>query len=264
MTDNGDQDQCDKDDQDTNTNKNTSAADNIDHYAECLKGNGLLHDLPHASSLLFIDYLAFKIEEVQKGTNINRLKKRIQLEIGQHTNPNYICPFAILYNAYIEECKHIDMTLSNYETLKEKSIRKVTSIQQSDETLNIIIKKRGRKCKNVKQIIEDYDEFQGKRLRFAKITPDDEYGMCCEHAIAAAAAKSCHSSSSKNEVATEQEDIVIKDNDYDVSKKCNDKDDKGNQDDMDINSLFNDLLQYAEQAAALGASSPKLTPSESQ
>ena len=78
--------------------------DEGDEYMKSIHFNDLVSTIVKKPSLL-IDFNSFKIEEIQKGTSINRLKKKTQFEIGKHTSSSYVCPFAKLYDSYVEQCK---------------------------------------------------------------------------------------------------------------------------------------------------------------
>ncbi len=94
------------------------------------------------TSSILIDYHAFKIEEIQKGTCLNRLTKRMQLVFGPHMNAKYVSVFKHLYNKYITE------PLNNYKIKADLKWAKEKYIQNNNISSNGRESKRGRKRKN--------------------------------------------------------------------------------------------------------------------
>ena len=146
-----------------------------DSYVTFLIDNGLMTDISNddlplssdhhvsikslllpISSSLFVNYFGFKIEEIQKGTCVNRLKKRIQLEIGPHTLTNYVSVFSLLYDAFITNVKNANKIITDYESMKQSALKK----QQQHvlpNGLNVNNNtKRGRKRKSTEDIISQY------------------------------------------------------------------------------------------------------------
>ena len=110
------------DDDDDDNNNDDDEDNDKDEFIQSIRYNGLRSVLSKKSSLL-IDYCAFKIEEIQKGTSINRLNKRMQLVVGTHTSKSYVSPLKKLYEAYIEKCKDADRIITNYDNLKLNTLK---------------------------------------------------------------------------------------------------------------------------------------------
>ena len=143
-------------------------------------GEPVLPTLPSLSSSIFVNYCSFKIEEIQKGTCVNRLKKRIQLEVGPHTLIKYVSIFAEMYKAFITNVKDANKIISDYESVKHKSM-KMMMMNTNDTTASTSTVpaassilpppsappvRRGRKRKNTEDIIGQYKSLTHKKTKY--------------------------------------------------------------------------------------------------
>ena len=148
-------------------------------YLSFLQRNGLMSPcgeatLPSLSSSIFVNYCSFKIEEIQKGTCVNRLKKRLQLEVGPHTLIKYVSIFAEMYKAFITNVKDANKIISDYESVKHKSTvppPPAAAAATSTSTLmpppvSIPPVRRGRKRKNTEDIIGQYKSLTHKKTKY--------------------------------------------------------------------------------------------------
>ena len=154
-------------------------ADKNNTYLTFLQKNGLMSptgepvtNLPSLSSSIFVNYCSFKIEEIQKGTCVNRLKKRIQLEVGPHTLIKYVSIFAEMYKAFITDVKDANKIISDYEAVKQKSLKqqqhdiKSHNNNKDDTTTTTAPVRRGRKRKNTEDIIGQYKTLENKKSKY--------------------------------------------------------------------------------------------------
>ena len=180
---------------DTLTHSNVDTAvwsqygDKNNTYLAFLQRNGLmspsgepvLPTLPSLSSSIFVNYCSFKIEEIQKGTCVNRLKKRIQLEVGPHTLIKYVSIFAEMYKAFITNVKDANKIISDYESVKHKSLKTITTnnttASASPAPASLLLPsppppppappvRRGRKRKNTEDIIGQYKSLTHKKTKY--------------------------------------------------------------------------------------------------
>ena len=152
-------------------------------YFAFLQRNGLMSPsgeptLPSLSSSIFVNYCSFKIEEIQKGTCVNRLKKRIQLEVGPHTLIKYVSIFAEMYKAFITNVKDANKIISDYESVKHKSLQMMTTNDTSTVPAAAAAStsmlppastppvRRGRKRKNTEDIIGQYKSLTHKKTKY--------------------------------------------------------------------------------------------------
>ena len=143
-------------------------------------GEPVLPTLPSLSSSIFVNYCSFKIEEIQKGTCVNRLKKRIQLEVGPHTLIKYVSIFAEMYKAFITNVKDANKIISDYESVKHKSLKTMTTNDTTASTSTAPASsllpsppppptppvRRGRKRKNTEDIIGQYKSLTHKKTKY--------------------------------------------------------------------------------------------------
>ena len=179
---------------DTLTHSNVDTAvwsqygDKNNTYLAFLQRNGLMSPsgepvfptLPSLSSSIFVNYCSFKIEEIQKGTCVNRLKKRIQLEVGPHTLIKYVSIFAEMYKAFITNVKDANKIISDYESVKHKSLKMMmttndtTASTSTAPAASSILPppsapppvRRGRKRKNTEDIIGQYKSLTHKKTKY--------------------------------------------------------------------------------------------------
>ena len=178
---------------DTLTHSNVDTAvwsqygDKNNTYLAFLQRNGLmspsgepvLPTLPSLSSSIFVNYCSFKIEEIQKRTCVNRLKKRIQLEVGPHTLIKYVSIFAEMYKAFITNVKDANKIISDYESVKHKSLKMMmttndtTASTSTAPAASSILPPpsappvcRGRKRKNTEDIIGQYKSLTHKKTKY--------------------------------------------------------------------------------------------------
>ena len=52
---------------------------------------------------IVVDYYSFGLDDVKKGTNVSRLKKRYKVELGPHISPSYVPVFTKLYTTLISD-----------------------------------------------------------------------------------------------------------------------------------------------------------------
>ena len=148
------------------------------------RGEPVLPTLPSLSSSIFVNYCSFKIEEIQKGTCVNRLKKRIQLEVGPHTLIKYVSIFAEMYKAFITNVKDANKIISDYESVKHKSLTPTTTTSNDTTTTTSTVStaaaassmmpppasippvRRGRKRKNTEDIIGQYKSLTHKKTKY--------------------------------------------------------------------------------------------------
>ena len=155
-------------------------------YLAFLQRNGLMSPsgeptLPSLSSSIFVNYCSFKIEEIQKGTCVNRLKKRIQLEVGPHTLIKYVSIFAEMYKAFITNVKDANKIISDYESVKHKSLKMMMTTTNDTSTAPAAAAaastsmpppastppvRRGRKRKNTEDIIGQYKSLTHKKTKY--------------------------------------------------------------------------------------------------
>ena len=150
-------------------------------YLSFLQRNGLMSPcgeatLPSLSSSIFVNYCSFKIEEIQKGTCVNRLKKRIQLEVGPHTLIKYVSIFAEMYKAFITNVKDANKIISDYESVKHKSTVPPAAGAAATSTSTLMPPpvlipppppvRRGRKRKNTEDIIGQYKSLTHKTTKY--------------------------------------------------------------------------------------------------
>ena len=158
-------------------------ADKNNTYLTFLQRNGLMSpsgepvtSLPSLSLSIFVNYCSFKIEEIQKGTCVNRLKKRIQLEVGPHTLIQYVSIFAEMYKAFITDVKDANKIISDYEAVKQKSMKHHTDTTQQQQhdssasaTATVVPVRRGRKRKNTEDIIGQYKSLEHKKTKYESV-----------------------------------------------------------------------------------------------
>ena len=173
-------------------------------YLSFLQRNGLMSPcggeptLPALSSSIFVNYCSFKIEEIQKGTCVNRLKKRIQLEVGPHTLIKYVSIFAEMFKAFITNVKDANKIIADYESVKHKSTvpqppsAATSTLMPPPSSIPPV--RRGRKRKNTEDIIGQYKSLTHKTTKYqssavaaaAATTPSSSSPPQTPQAIAAA------------------------------------------------------------------------------
>ena len=189
---------------DTLTHSNVDTAvwsqygDKNNTYLAFLQRNGLMSPsgepviptLPSLSSSIFVNYCSFKIEEIQKGTCVNRLKKRIQLEVGPHTLIKYVSIFAEMYKAFITNVKDANEIISDYESVKHKSLKTTTSDTSASATAASASSllpppppppppvPRGRKRKNTEDIIGQYKSLTHKKTKYQSSAAAAAAALC--------------------------------------------------------------------------------------
>ena len=119
---------------------------------------------------LVIDYYSFGLDEVKKGTNVSRLKRRYKVELGPHVAPSYVPEFQRLYVSMVSEPIQFVRLQMDFNDIQTKTIKQTS------------VGCRGRRRRDPETITDTYMKETLRREAFTQSFHEVRpfrFCMCC-------------------------------------------------------------------------------------